>query len=137
MGYHVLLEFETMAEAKKFVMGVLRVKEVTIDERTFPDDNTEVFETKPVGVWRVPTSFCTCGSSNGWTRGGTYGWWVCSTCHKPTEKWSDNADRWRYALGVNLLPAEVGGIQPEPDARGAHDLNSSAIWRDLASQGGS
>jgi hypothetical protein len=47
-----------------------------------------------VGIFKAPTAFCdnTDGhrGKNGFTRGKKYGWWVCTTCKKPTKAWSEN-----------------------------------------------
>jgi hypothetical protein len=129
MPVQVILDFESDADAKAFVSHLIEGWTVT----TSAPDGT-ISTTTPatvVGAFKRPTKFCTCAKRGGWTRGHSYGWWVCDNCRKPTEKWTDNADRWRYALGINLIPAESGGIQPKKGERGDHDLESPKIWRDL------
>jgi hypothetical protein len=131
MPVQVILDFESDADAKAFVRRVIEDNEVILDDRKFPDDSTTTLPATIVGAFKRPTKFCTCVKRGGWTRGHSYGWWVCDNCRKPTEKWTDNADRWRYALGINLIPTESGGIQPKKGQRGDHDLESPKIWRDL------
>jgi hypothetical protein len=131
MPTQVLVEFATEAEAKAFAKALIQGQQLVTEH----PGGGGAFHGKAtaIGAFKVPTKFCanTSHRSAGYTRGQKYGWWVCGVCRLPTEKWADNADRWRYALGINLIPAECGGIQPKPGDRGDHDLNSEAIWRDL------
>jgi hypothetical protein len=136
MAVQIILDFESDADAKKFVKQVIEDNWVAILKEGSGDlDNNytsyDAVEATIVGAFKRPTKFCVCPSRSGWTRGRGYGWWVCDNCHLPTERWTDNADRWRYALGVNLIPAESGGIQPKRGDLGDHDLDSPRIWRDL------
>jgi hypothetical protein len=128
MPFYITIEVEKEADAKALVQGVIDMGEVTIDRRTFPDDSTEVFDTKVVWVARRPAKFCnpTDGhrGKSGWTRGRGYGWWVCAVCHLPTEEWANNMQRMRHAFGVNLLPEGLGWNAPD-------DTRSDKIWRDL------
>jgi hypothetical protein len=139
MAVQVILDFESDQEAKAFVSKIIEdgCASVQTGEDAGGDMDHGVypvytdFDCTVVGAFKRATKFCTCANRTGWTRGRGYGWWVCDNCRLPTEKWTDNADRWRYALGINLVPAESGGIQPKPGERGDHDLDSPKIWRDL------
>jgi hypothetical protein len=131
MAVQIILDFESDEDAKAFVRRVIEDNEVVVDDREFPDSSTTLLPATIVGAFKRPTKFCTCATRGGWTRGRSFGWWVCDRCRLPTEKWTDNADRWRYALGINLIPAKSGGIQPKPGQRGDHDLESPKIWHDL------
>lgn len=48
-----------------------------------------------IGVYRAPTVFCEGNHSGGkfsegFTKGTRYGWWVCTTCHKPKKLYWTN-----------------------------------------------
>jgi hypothetical protein len=134
MPVQVILDFESDADAKAFVKEVIENGLVEVGTHSRPGttlEESDYAEATIVAAFKRPTKFCSCVKRGGWTRGHSYGWWVCDNCHRPTEKWTDNADRWRYALGINLIPAESGGIQPKKGERGDHDLESPKIWRDL------
>lgn len=62
---------------------------------------TDTHRPQICGVWREPSSFCTCttvGRGSGFTLGQKFGWWVHSACHKP-KSW------WRNGLGAALFTA--------------------------------
>jgi hypothetical protein len=134
MTYQVLLEFETLKEAKRFCRSMLSESEndTVIYHEPFTDDPIELVPATLIGAYRKSEEFCdnTDGHRGklGWTRGPNYGWWVCGACGKPTKEWNNSLDRERYALGINLLPPPFG-------RHDRNDLVSKAIWRDLAPDG--
>jgi hypothetical protein len=113
MAVYVLLTFDNDGEAKKFVENVLRDGEVGSKQGDLISSDLEWAETSVRGVWKKPTIFCTCVSSDrkvGFTRGRKYGWWVHAGCGKPSKLWAQG-NAWCTALGVNLLPQSE--IAPE------------------------
>ena len=71
------------------------------------DNFLEFLRPHTVGVFKKPTKFCDCESSRkppqGWTKGTKYGWWICTMCGKPSERWAESL---RDTLGRNLLDNE-------------------------------
>jgi hypothetical protein len=109
MAVYVLLTFDNDGEAKEFVKDVLQEKGVIHGNHEDP----AFTRTTVRGVWKKPTIFCTCVSSDrkvGFTRGRKYGWWVHACCGKPSKLWAQG-NAWCTALGVNLLPQSE--IAPE------------------------
>jgi hypothetical protein len=106
MAVYVILQFDNEEEAKDYVTQAIHTG------RVFNDD-PGIYETVPVKVASVvkkPSVFCQCNALGtkraGWTRGKSFGWWVCATCSKPSEAWA-STDTWSSVLGLNLLPPEV------------------------------
>lgn len=98
MTVRVVLEFSDESYAKDYVADWLgRSSKVQV-----------------IAVFKKPTLYCDPADGHrnrkkthqGWTRGKKYGWWVCSLCGKPTEKWA-TGDLWPFSLGFNLLPKSV------------------------------
>lgn len=118
MTVRVVLEFADEQEAKEFIKaalkpGYLHYSKVYSLEEGVSIGMKEV-SAKVIGVFKKPTLYCNPADGHrnrkktyqGWTRGKKYGWWVCSLCGKPTEKWA-NGDLWPYILGFNLLPKSI------------------------------
>lgn len=134
MPYYVLLVLDDEEQAKDFVAATIAESEVTL-----PDMATDAAEgyhllrypAQVWGAWRKPTEFCTCsrqggkGVAGGFTREPDYGWWVHSTCGKPTPGWA-SGKQWFSVLGTTLLPRE---FQPYPDDDPAPE--SRKAWRDI------
>lgn len=102
MAKYVLIAFEDDATADTFV-------EATQENGLVVGEGPNVFThmTPEVrAVYKMPTIFCTCTvgkGGRGFTRGKKWGWWVHSTCGKPTQAWA-RGEHWFQALGRNLLP---------------------------------
>ncbi len=135
MAVYVLLQFDDDQEAHDFVSGVLQYKATFVPE---VDPGTVSFEyyysreqkAKVWGVFKKPTQFCQSHggkkTSQAFTRGLKYGWWVCAVCKKPTPKWASGA-QWFSVLGTNLLPRK---LRPYPEEM-SPTLESPAVWNDL------
>lgn len=112
MPFAILVEIESEEDAKALAADL--VKEGYIGKG---DGGLSVnwLPAKIRGAWRIPTKFCNpsdghrrSGKIQGWSRGKKYGWWVCTDCGYPTEKWGTGGN-WDYALGSNLIPQEITG----------------------------
>lgn len=107
MAIYVMLQFENDAEAEEVVTDLIKTGLVTSPGK-YPDSSMGMGEVKLRGVWKKPTQFCTCTrkKDSSWTRGTKYGWWVCTSCGKPSEEWSKGIMLYN-PLGTNLLPREL------------------------------
>jgi hypothetical protein len=103
MSVYVMLTFDNDDEAHEFVKEALtQGYAMTADEKT--NVRKRFFNIR--GVWKKPTIFCTCDSTErkvGFTRGKKYGWWVHAKCGKPSQLWAAG-NAWHSSLGRNLLP---------------------------------
>jgi hypothetical protein len=120
----VLIEFADDAKAKAFV------EKVNGGYHAIEDDGPDVENgVRPprfvVGIWKIPTKFCTCASEGvrmkiqGYTRGKKFGWWVHNICGKPSQFWVKARDvglLWD-GLGKNLLPGAPKVESPNGSGR--------------------
>lgn len=102
VAFLVLLDFVNEEEALTFVDDILEnVGKAVLT----PVQENNVHPTV-VGVYKRPTQFCPC-SSNSFTKGIKYGWWVCNGCRKPKRLYWRNALSGRRGFGIpeayNLL----------------------------------
>jgi hypothetical protein len=136
--FAILVEFEKEEDAKEFAHHLINTGSMSMSRIVqMPDGvGSLVYSTlkglKLRGAWRIPSKFCNpadghrkSGKIQGWSRGKKYGWWVCTDCGKPTEKWGTGGN-WDYALGSNLIPQEITG---EQRMRGWHQ--SPMQWNEL------
>lgn len=97
MPYVVVCEFGSKTSAESFVRGINHESE---------------FSTRCVGMYRIPTQFCSCASNTrekmkSWSRGRKYGWFIHADCGKPSPAWVRGLGRrMSTVLGRNLMPLE-------------------------------
>jgi hypothetical protein len=113
MPFAILVEIEKEEDAKEFARTILNVGAYLSPGGEL--ENGWTIGARLRGAWRLPSKFCNPGDGHrrsgkiqGWSRGKKYGWWVCTDCGKPTEKWGTGGN-WDYALGSNLIPQEITG----------------------------
>lgn len=122
MARIVLLEFANNAEAETFV------REMALTH----DNNRPVPPATVAAVVAKPTAWCKCNvepsygrrrgkRESGWSRGTSFGWWLCIHCHKPSRPMVTHFITNMLAGANDLLPRILGtGDAKTPDQR----------WRD-------
>lgn len=122
MARLVILEFEDNIDAEDFAASV-----------HYP----------VVGIFALPTTFCEGSPTTGcmkhqgklgwyWTRGDSFGWWICRVCHKPAKpKSHENLVRNTVSEGVNLLVGNNDEQQDVFDAGWGAYRNAEVLdqWR--------
>ena len=102
MAYLVLLDFLDEAQALSLVQDMLDNPDGAI--LTPVQENSIYAELK--GIYKRPTAVCESGGCGkrpaGFMRGLKWGWWVCSSCRRPSKAYWQNifADG---PFGYNLL----------------------------------
>lgn len=125
----VLLEMST-EDAEEFVRTVDETSMVIVSDRKTEEEIT--LEAQIAAVVAKPTAWCRCNvpeatgrrrgkRESGWTRGTTFGWWLCIHCHKPSRPMVTHFITNMLAGANDLLPRILGtGDAKTPDQR----------WRD-------
>jgi hypothetical protein len=115
VAVRVVLFFDDDNEAKSFVRSSLQ-SDVLNGDCSYIED-AKAFTFKVEAAYKAPTKFCDNAdnhrkgkTSSAFTRGAKWGWWVCATCGKPTERWA-TGDIWHYSMGYNLLPTSVSPLE--------------------------
>lgn len=115
MARYVLVAFDDNEDAEQFLLNF--------------EASSENYGYKGTirSVYAKPTIYCDCSvqgkrGEGGFTRGKKYGWWVHSSCGKPTKAWADGHD-WFVHLGVNLIPKSAEA----PEYRGDGNWAPSQI----------
>lgn len=93
-----------MCEKEKWNVGHI----LMVQPNTYPDAGYDIAATV-VNIQKMPPSYCTCPFQKGksYTRGSTYGWWVCPRCNKMDEHAFNNFHI--LGPGISLLPI---GLRP-------------------------
>ncbi len=138
MARIVLVEFADNAEAENFVRQTAEVNRVakivgiTESPDGAPVETISWIDAKVAAVVAKPTAWCTCAvpqavgrrrgkRESGWTRGTTFGWWLCVHCHKPSKAMVVHFVTTMLAGANDLLPKILGtGPATNPNDR----------WRD-------
>lgn len=88
------------------------------------------------GVWREPSSFCTCVRGDtrkgGFTLGQKFGWWVHSACRKPTAYWGRTLGASLFSvLGRNQLETAPPEFQHTPHETRRQQLDKLIVQKRL------
>ena len=112
MPYIVILEMDVkQSTAEEFARSI----------------NDGPLESRAVGVYRVPTQFCSCMSDakekmKAWSRGQKYGWWIHRDCGKPSTHWATGlGSRMSSVLGRNLLGIKAPENWQDPELTSNRD----------------
>lgn len=105
MSIYVMLSFDDDEDAKDFVKYTID-NNIVLEDSKYQEFPTEI-AANVEAVIKKPAKFCQCtGRRSGFTRGKSFGWWVCADCGSPTELWASKGS-WAYFMGLNLLPPEI------------------------------
>src|ERR1700753_2828286 len=106
----ILIRVPAHFDPERFMAGV--------ELETFLNPPEDGSRAQLCGVWREPSSFCTCttvGRGSGFTLGQKVGWWVHSACRKPKSWWSSKLGQALFtALGKNQLENAPEEFRYEP-----------------------
>jgi hypothetical protein len=135
MARAVIVRFNSNKDAEKFVNDVAERSGVNVlsdDPNLYSDMLSATVE----AVIAVPTKWCECAMQDdtghrrrrstsrrrmvGWTRGTTYGWWLCGTCHRPSRQIVTHFITCMLNGANDLLPTILGTGAP---------LSSTERWR--------
>lgn len=119
MARYVLLAFDDNEKADEFVEACQETG--IVGANAYEMGTLTHFAPEVRAVYQMPTKFCDCTvgkGGRGFTRGKKYGWWVHSTCGKPTRAWA-RGEHWFTALGRNLLER----TPQAPEYRGDGDFS--------------
>lgn len=119
MSRIVLLEFSDNAQAEQFVREMSNVP---------PEQFGPVPNAKVAAVVAKPTTWCQCNVAeatgrrrgkreSGWSRGTTFGWWLCIHCRKPSRAMVTHFVTTMLAGANDLLPKILGGKPQTPSER--------------------
>jgi len=103
MSIYLVLEFENEEEAKTLAKDFFSNPSASI---LTPVQENSV-SPKIIGAFKKPPETCKCaqiGVKNfGYTFGNIYGWWVCSSCRRPTKQYAALMPN----MGINLIPQKL------------------------------
>lgn len=158
-GRRIVLIEMSAEDAEAFVRHVAETRKVC---GVFPPPEDEEHFTHPTSAFAAsveavvarPTRWCQCDvpeptgrkrrgkRETGWSRGTTFGWWLCAHCRKPSKAAVQHWVSSMLAGANDLLPKILGGEAISPTDRWARDggipnphVNADPMKSSLAATG--